>query len=44
MALPARLQRLLNEGRGKIVSAVKFEFGTGTYGFSQVRAASIMVT
>lgn len=33
MAFPARLQQLLNEGRGKIASAVKFEFGTGTYGF-----------
>ncbi len=33
MAFPSRLQQLLDEGRGKIASAVKFEFGTGTYGF-----------
>ncbi len=33
MAFPARLQQLLDEGRGKIASAVKFEFGTGIYGF-----------
>ncbi|MEL4069931.1 hypothetical protein WKW50_07260 [Ochrobactrum sp. GPK 3] len=33
MAFPARLQQLLDEGRGKIASAVKAEFGTGTYGF-----------
>lgn len=33
MAFPLRLQQLLDEGRGKIASAVKFEFGTGVYGF-----------
>ncbi|MGN6448799.1 MAG: hypothetical protein ACTHLK_09430 [Brucella intermedia] len=33
MAFPARLQQLLDEGRAKIASAAKFEFGTGTYGF-----------
>lgn len=33
MAFPTRLQQLLNEGRVKIGSGVKFEFGTGTYGF-----------
>ncbi len=47
MAFPARLQQLLNEGRGKIASAVKFEFGTGTYGFgvlpiSPDRSASLI--
>lgn len=33
MSFPPRLQQLLNEGRGKIASAVKFEFGSGNYGF-----------
>ena len=33
MAFPARLQQLLNEGRAKIGSGLKYEFGTGTGGF-----------
>lgn len=33
MAFPTRLQTLLDEGRASIRSAIRFEFGTGTYGF-----------
>lgn len=39
MAFPTRLQQLLNEGRVKIGSGVKFEFGTGTYGFFSGKGA-----
>lgn len=39
MAFPARLQQLLNEGRAKIGSGMKLEFGTGTYGFFSGKGA-----
>lgn len=38
MALPVEVQTLLDEGRSDVRGLIKFEFGTGTYGFIKAQA------